>query len=181
MEIKFIEHKIAGYASRTIENVKSADLTIAFAINFDTLGEQLTRKIAGLKYCSVQIQELPNGQISVGGLAYIAKVVDAIGYHEPTVLNIAGNGIYSFLCKQSVIDAQIEHFLTMCLGKVDVMPVVIRTGGQTGIDEAGLKAARTMDIQPICLAPKGWVFRNDAGQDIADEKLFKERFKESKQ
>ena len=52
----------------------------------------------------------------------------------------------------------------------------IRTGGQTGFDEAGAKAAIKLGIPTLVLAPKGWKFRNESGQDISDEKQFKARF-----
>ena len=55
--------------------------------------------------------------------------------------------------------------------------VEIRSGGQTGTDEAGIIAAFILDLPRIVLAPKGWLFRNKEGIDIRDEKLFKARFK----
>jgi len=50
------------------------------------------------------------------------------------------------------------------------------TGGQTGFDEAGAKAAAQLGWNVTVNAPKGWKFRNIAGKDISDEKAFKERF-----
>lgn len=52
----------------------------------------------------------------------------------------------------------------------------IRTGGQTGIDEAGAKAGVRLGIPTSILAPKCWRFRNEKGEDISDENLFKNRF-----
>jgi hypothetical protein len=52
----------------------------------------------------------------------------------------------------------------------------IRSGGQTGFDEAGAKAGIKLGIPVTVLAPKGWKFRDINGKDISDEKLFKERF-----
>ena len=51
----------------------------------------------------------------------------------------------------------------------------IRSGGQTGADESGLKAAVKLGIKAICLCPKGWRFRI-ATEDISDKVLFKKRF-----
>ena len=56
--------------------------------------------------------------------------------------------------------------------------VSIRTGGQTGIDEAGAKAGIKLQLPTTVLAPKGWTFRNIAGQDISNEQQFKSRFQE---
>ena len=55
----------------------------------------------------------------------------------------------------------------------------VRSGGQTGVDEAGAKAAIKLRVQTIVLAPKGWVFRDITGKDIADEQQFKARFKDN--
>jgi hypothetical protein len=55
----------------------------------------------------------------------------------------------------------------------------IRTGGQTGFDEAGAKAAIKLGIPTMILAPKGWTFRDITGKDISNEKQFKARFQES--
>jgi hypothetical protein len=52
----------------------------------------------------------------------------------------------------------------------------IRSGGQTGFDEAGAKAGIKLGIPVTVLAPKGWKFRDINGKDISDEKKFKERF-----
>jgi len=52
----------------------------------------------------------------------------------------------------------------------------IRTGGQTGFDEAGTKAGIKLGLPTLTLAPKGWTFRNVNGRDISNESLFKARF-----
>jgi hypothetical protein len=52
----------------------------------------------------------------------------------------------------------------------------IRTGGQTGIDEAGAKAGINLSLPTTILAPKGWTFRDISGQDISNEQQFKARF-----
>lgn len=178
MEIKFIEHKTAGYASRTRENVKLSDLTIAFGVDLYTPGEKLTRNTAGQKYCSVQLIEKPNepNEPLIKSIRWRATVVSALKSYRPAVINIAGNGIYNFTRFQEDIDEEICEFLNVCFHISEHTPDVIRSGGQTGIDEAGLNAAVILDIQPICLAPKGWVFRDAKGKDISDETQFKARF-----
>ncbi len=42
--------------------------------------------------------------------------------------------------------------------------------------ERRIKAAIEMNIPAMVIAPKGWLFRNAKGKDMADEALFKERF-----
>ena len=59
---------------------------------------------------------------------------------------------------------------------LDYKIIHIRTGGQTGVDEAGAKAGRDLLITTSVLAPKHWMFRTAAGIDLTDEIKFKERF-----
>lgn len=80
---------------------------------------------------------------------------------------------------QRVIDEKIAYFIELLehrLSKNNIKITGIRSGGQTGIDEAGLKAAIKLGIPALCLAPKGWTFRDINGIDIKDEYLFKSRF-----
>jgi len=167
--IEFKEHTISGYKARTIENAK-ADLTIAIATDFGTAGERCTfnavkmqRKMySGIPYNS----ELESSLIST---------ISIIGKNRDYTLNVAGNGIYTLKREQKSVDAYID----MLLGIIFTMsstPTLIRSGGQTGVDEAALKAAVRMKIPALCLAPKGWVFRDINGNDIADEQQFKARF-----
>ena len=95
-------------------------------------------------------------------------------------LNIAGNGIYTM--KGKYTQQQVDDFTYELLKQVLNSPKLInkiesiRTGGQTGFDEAGAKAGIRLGIPTTILAPKGWTFRNANGQDISDEQQFKERF-----
>ena len=98
-------------------------------------------------------------------------------------LNIAGNGIYTL--KGKYTQEEVDEFTYKLLKAVVESPELenkilsIRTGGQTGFDEAGAKAGMRLGIPTMILAPKGWKFRNAKGQDISDEKAFKDRFKEA--
>ena len=95
-------------------------------------------------------------------------------------LNIAGNGIYTlnkYGYTQKMIDNLLEQIMNHLIkNNIDNTITSIRTGGQTGIDEAGAKAGMRLGIPTTILAPKGWKYRNIKGQDISDEKSFKERF-----
>jgi hypothetical protein len=53
---------------------------------------------------------------------------------------------------------------------------LIRTGGQTGFDEAGAKASSKLGLNTLVLSPKYWVFRDKNGIDILNEFEFKNRF-----
>lgn len=95
-----------------------------------------------------------------------------------TSLNIAGNGIYSLKEKftQKDIDDFIYEFLKTLIFEYYGEPVSIRSGGQTGVDEAALKAGDKLGLETICLAPKHWLFRDERGIDIMSEQLFLKRF-----
>lgn len=95
-------------------------------------------------------------------------------------LNIAGNGIYTM--KGKYTQQEVDNFTYSLLKEVLNSPnlkskiTLIRTGGQTGFDEAGAKAGVKLKIPTLVLAPKGWKFRNALGVDIGDELEFKKRF-----
>ena len=96
-------------------------------------------------------------------------------------LNIAGNGIYTM--KGKYTQKQLDDFMYELLNKVlsstklNTKIESIRSGGQTGFDEAGAKAGIKLGLPTLVLAPKGWIFRNIESKDISDEQLFKDRFK----
>ena len=178
--ITFEECQIPGYRDRTIINA-SADITLAFAKDFTSAGERLTRTSVlqqGKKYFSIQIEQYWDSAI----MQRVDPIVrSCLGYSISTI-NIAGNGIYTMknYCSQIQCDNWVYQFLILLLNHDMFKPIqnvtLIRSGGQTGFDEAGLKAAVKLGIPAHCLAPKGWVFRDINGKDIANEKQFKARF-----
>lgn len=170
--IIFTEHPDPGYALRTYENAKLADLTIAFALDFNTPGEILTRKCAYGKYLAVYLDPKPDLNTSLEALA---KEMERL---KVSNLNIAGNGIYSLKGKytQHELDELIYLFLEKLIFREYGNPCGIRSGGQTGVDEAALKAGDRLGLQTTCLGPKGWLFRDASGRDIRNEVLFKKRF-----
>lgn len=172
--IKFYEHDQTGYALRTWENAKRADMTIAFAIDFTTPGEILTRKASYGKYRSLLVgvhltlKELDNF------IDKIASEMNEKGYQK---LNIAGNGLptlIKFGYDQAYAYDIVSYFLKEL--KYKVFNFSVRTGGQRGFDEAALLAADYFDLETICLAPKHWLFRDETGADIMSESLFLKRF-----
>lgn len=95
-------------------------------------------------------------------------------------LNIAGNGLYSV--KDTFTQEQCDKFvfdflnLTINDSRFESKIISLRTGGQSGFDEAGAKAGAKLNIPTRILSPKGWRFRNIDGEDINNEQLFKQRF-----
>jgi len=174
--IYFQEEKTVGYRTRTIKNA-DADATLAFAMDFNTAGERLTKQAVRdnkKMYIALHIKKLSSE------LEQTIRSLNKIGKSE-IILNIAGNGIYTlkkYHITQNYIDEIVYLFLKEIIESSDskFSIIGIRTGGQTGVDEAGAKAGDKFQIPTLVLAPKGWVFRNEYGLDISNESLFKRRF-----
>ncbi len=175
--IKFEECQYSGYPARTKENVLKSDVTIAIATDFNTAGEKLTKRLCvenGKLYVHI---DLNNTSLDPTRIARIVTKINQLGDKE-IVVNFAGNGIYSL--KQTQHD--LFEWIAVLLRDITMHPqlepkiVFVRSGGQTGIDEAGVKAAEHLNIPAMVLAPKGWQYRDVRHRDISDEKKFKERF-----
>jgi len=176
--INFIQHKYNGYPPRTYSNA-TADATIAFAFDFNTAGEKLTKsavKKHGKLYIPIFLTKFEVDEFTE------QKTAEQLSLHNVSSLNIAGNGLYSIYKKlggredyQEYADAFVHIFISRILNLYDGIKQ-IRTGGQTGFDESGAKAGDSLQIPTTVMAPKGWMFRNKEGIDIVDEKLFKSRF-----
>lgn len=176
-EIQFQEDTSKGYAQRTKKNA-SCDATIAIAINFNTAGEVLTKKL--VKEQNKKYIPLDGNNLTITE-ERISKIVDMLNSVNAKTLNIAGNGIYSL--KGKYTQNEVDNFTYDLIKQIIESPklenqiTLIRTGGQTGFDEAGAKAGIKLNIPTIVLAPKGWKFRNINGIDISNEEEFKNRFK----
>lgn len=176
--ITFEEEPTTGYKNRTIKNA-SADATIAIATDFFSAGEKLTKS-------SVLNQNKKYIPLDADSFALllrpdnIKKVVDDLNSVNAKTLNIAGNGIYTM--KNVYTQEQIDAFTYKLLKAVTEHPELknkiesVRTGGQTGFDEAGAKAGMMLGIPTKILAPKGWKYRDKMGIDISNEQGFKARF-----
>lgn len=180
MKLEFIEDSHSGYSHRTFENARLSDATIAFALDFETSGEKMTKEAAE-KYNKIYIQ-IPMFDLSKKDelktfYPKIKEISEILKSNDCHILNIAGNGASRFKkykYTQHKCDSLIEATIVqMIMNGVHVS--LIRSGGQTGADESGIKAAINCGIDCVCLCPKGWRFRT-ATEDISDEKRFKERF-----
>ena len=186
MSIDFIEHT-GGYASRTKANALWSDITIAFAVDFSTGGERNTAKYAGEKLVKIPIpqdlgmlsQDEYEEFISVASRRILSNIT-TLSSDTPLRINIAGNRLaifHSHGIRQGTLDKLVyDAFTAVVKGYLDKF--IIRSGGQSGSDEAGIKAAMHLGIPCSVLAPKGWRFSGETGREIEDEKLFKERFYE---
>lgn len=178
--IQFIECPYIGYAARTRQNVRESDVTIAFAVDFKSPGEICTRnacKALNKPYIDIYLRDIicPEDIVHMGAIANIYRLLVALNPGEEAKLdvNIAGNGIYTLKDRgQEFIDNTIAFVLQFLKEKIKT----VRSGGQSGVDEAALKAAERLGIPAICLAPKGWIYRDINGKDIKGEQSFKSRF-----
>lgn len=156
--LQILEHTSSSYGPRTYVNAKSAELTVAFAADFTTAGERLTHKAAGDRYLSIPLEEDP---LQAARVLY--KALRDGGAHT---LNVAGNGIYT-LARHGWTQERVNAYLYAVLAKVhEHWPLHhVRSGGQTGVDLAGVVAAYALGIDAEALLPKGFVQR---GTDKVD-------------
>lgn len=152
------EHCGAGYAARTRFNAVSADLTVAFAADFCTAGEKLTRKAAGERYLAISL-DMPC--IDASRLLY-----RALRHWGVDILNVAGNGIATLVRHGWSQDSADEHVFDVLATVYHHWPLRrIITGGQTGIDLAGAIAAVALGIDVAITMPPGFLQRHEDGVD----------------
>lgn len=182
-KISFQESTSADYGDRTRKNAK-ADATIALAADFDSLGEKLTRRTVeklNKKYIGISVSsKATSNDLKVDQKA-VDFVVNELNEVNAKTLNIAGNGLYTMKdlgYTQEDLDVMVYSLLKAVVESPKLKTKIesVRTGGQTGFDEAGAKAAIKLGIPTIVLAPKGWKFRDISSKDISNEELFKARF-----
>lgn len=162
-----------SYPSRTRENANWSDITIALAQDFNTAGEKLTKRAAGNKYVSSVLAAESNGASEIAENLY--NQIKTKGKTDNLKINIAGNGIYSMKQSQSYYNDLMTQIL-MKLQDNGVTISEIRSGGQTGIDEAGIIAAQRLGIPNEVHSTANFMFRDKSGKDISDEQAFKNRF-----
>lgn len=162
-----------SYPSRTKENADWSDITIALAQSFNTAGEKLTKRVAGNKYVSADLASENNDTSAIANSLY--KQITSKGKTTNIKLNIAGNGIYSMKQSQQYYNDLVTDILRKLIDK-GVTISAIRSGGQTGIDEAGIIAAQRLGIPSEVHSTANYMFRDKSGKDISDEQAFKARF-----
>ena len=146
-QIKFEEEQTSGYKNRTIKNA-SADVTIAIAVDFNTAGEKLTKSSVlnqNKLYLPVSTDIFSSANEVTMMAGKLVSEIIKINKKEIS-LNIAGNGIYSlkntFPGGQSSVDNFTLELLTDVnnrLKEKGIKIILLRSGGQTGFDEAGNK------------------------------------------
>ncbi len=157
------EHFSEKYSPRTYYNANNSDITLAFAVDMNTKGEMLTKKAAGDKYMGFVLDDHMSAQKAADK---IIKIMES-KKNPVCSINIAGNGIYT-LIKQQCSQEFINLFIYNVLQKVHAEKSIskILSGGQTGVDLAGIVAADYLQIDFEMTLPKGFQQRNQMGVDI---------------
>lgn len=176
LEQHFAESPSSNYADRTKENAVWSDITVAFAVDFTTAGERLTKRVAGDKWMPVQLSN-ESGYFGAHDEdqydAILEKMLD-----KPVKLNIAGNGMQTLskVTDQDTIDNEVYNYIKSLVDDGAKISE-IRSGGQTGVDEAGIKAAIRLGIPWTVVAPNGYKMRDNEGNDLTGKKAFIDRFR----
>ena len=178
MKVQFQESFFENYGARTTLNAQASDATLAFALNFNTAGEQLTKRET-LKFNKTYIPIKLTNELKIND-DIIRQTVNELNFAKCKILNIAGNGIYTLqnFFTQQQMDDYVYLFLKSIIEHKNLKYKIelIHSGGQTGVDEAGLKASLRLKIPCLCICPKGYKFRTIEGKDVLNEKEFKKRF-----
>lgn len=171
-----------GYSGRTYENAQAPDIdfTVAFATNFQTAGEKCTARAAGKSLIRVDlftdaVGETLTGADDAAGKIY-AALPDEYRKGKPVGFNIAGNGISTL---KGIAQEKLDTFLSITFkvlrnSGIDIKN--LRSGGQTGVDQAAVAVARTLGIPVHIHAPRDWKWRDAEGIDHTGEEIFKSRF-----
>lgn len=186
-EPRIMEDSARNYAHRTWANAAWSDITLALATDFSSPGEITTRRAAGDKYLRYQLTRNLNKLLTFDrdGEREVKKIVQMIQNHscykeEGIRLNIAGNGLVTLL-KSGVDTQSVAAFIGMIFSackQEGVEILEVRSGGQSGVDEAGIIAAQRNKVKCSILAPKGFRWRDKKGDEKEGRIAFEKRFKE---
>lgn len=178
MQFILEEDSDAGYQQRTEVNAMLSDVTFAIAIKFDSAGEKLTKSLT-LKHKKLYIPVAPSGDILDKSNKIVSLINETFsGIKHSIIFNIAGNGIYTMkgVMTQEECDNFTYELLFAIVNHPDLKIKVkgIRSGGQTGFDEAGIKAGLKLGIDTTAYYPKGYKIRDLAGDKTQTrEEVFK--------
>lgn len=176
--LKITVAKHTGYVTRTKDNAASADVTVAIATDFTTRGEELTKNSAAQYkkgYFPIEFAKMADPSTADAFVKYL-NAIDAKS------INIAGNGMYTLATIPNMTQDRVDNGVYILLQNVLSHPelknknISVRSGGQTGIDEAGIKAGMRLGLDTTMHVPADWVMRDANKQTIKGEEAFKARF-----
>ena len=168
------------FHDRTVENARWADFTVAFAVDFTSPGERLTATAAGNEYLPF---DLPHDGAGLEDDALRRRMAIILSRRlesmtEPVRLNVAGSTAAD-LARHGISQEQADSFVTDVLGRALDEGLVIgelRSGGQSGIDEAGTKAALALGIPASQVVPRGFLYLDESGKPHWNRDSFLSRF-----
>lgn len=164
--ISVLTHPSAAYSGRTIRNARFSDVTVAFACDFRTAGETLTAQSAGQdKLVQISLKTLSAPKAAMRIAEHMRHSNHCIG--KRSVVNIAGNGMYTLTnygWTQESINSAIDAVFHYLKKLVPIGKVV--SGGQTGVDIAGVVAAFHHGYPVEVLMPQKCRQRNQDGQEM---------------
>lgn len=149
------------YPPRTRHNVVNSDLTAAFAVDFASPGEKLTRSLAGDYFISIPVSKhvLPTP----------ATLGRRIAYRLPKAgtLNVAGNSLHRFV-RLGMSQEFVHQFVYDVIRNAHQQSRIglIRCGGQLGADIAGAIAGVALYIPVVITMPCGFRQRQLDGTDV---------------
>ncbi|AUR87503.1 hypothetical protein NVP1101O_092 [Vibrio phage 1.101.O._10N.261.45.C6] len=165
-KLTICEHKSPSYVPRTWHNASSADLTVAFAVDFDSAGERLTKK-AALETSGNYIHfDLRSDPVVCARHLYVK-----MKQGDFKTLNIAGNGVYTTMrygFNQNKVNQFVLDVLTPVHEHITIEHIV--SGGQSACDLAGGIASIILDIPCVMTYPKGYLQRWEDGKDVTMKK-----------
>lgn len=175
-----------GYGQRTDENAAAddVDFTLQFALDFNSPGEVRTARAAGDSLVRVEIP-LKDGSLDLSARG-VSKAVQQIENMlpedylrgEPFGVNLAGHGMYRLKGYGSQEDFDV--FMAAVALEMKRRGMVVTQwvcGGQTGVDETAVAAARATGAPVRVHGPADWRFRDLDNRDVkGDEAAFKARF-----
>jgi len=167
MQFILEEDQDSSYVPRTEVNAKQADVTFAIAINFDSAGEKLTKGMAK-KHGKLYIPVSPSGNIKEKADRIVALLNKTFeGKKHSISFNVAGNGITTLkgILTQNQCDEFTYSLFKEIINHIELKVKIksFRSGGQTGFDEAGIKAGIKLGIDTTAYFPKGYRVRDLEG------------------
>jgi hypothetical protein len=172
--IQVNEHSSSSYGPRTYFNAVNSDVTCAVAIEMHTAGEKLTKKAAGEKYIGFEIGVNLENELDIIDhdlLQFSRELYRFCKKKECKVLNIAGNGIYTwgkYDINQKSLNDLLFRLLEPVVKHSEIHTII--SGGQTGTDIAGLNAGVRLGLDVIATLPKGYLQRDRSGIDKVNTK-----------
>lgn len=117
------EHENYGYKDRTWKNVEESDLTIRFAVNFESAGEKCT-------YNAIQYYKKPSWDFDVDSKDPIIEFqkVDSLAnylynHNEIKIVNIAGNSQATWEGMQKYVTSFLSYvFMSLGYDRVQLGP-----------------------------------------------------------